>query len=180
MDLLQPARAFCHACGRTVSEDGGDGGVVCLIVSGVDELGSRYNTHVAAVVAIGVFVVSTPLAVRFTVATMTTGATGPFEMRPTYGYTLLAVLVHYTYPCKSSLVRRVCEQNMHTFQVDKFGSRLSRLQVQRQHTYNQPNAGTTTLPTSRRSYDCLSRFANTMVCPVRLCLPTYWWNSVSC
>ena len=50
--------------------------MVCLIVSGVDELGSRYNTHVAAVVAIGVFVVSTPLAVRFTVATMTTGATG--------------------------------------------------------------------------------------------------------
>lgn len=98
MDLLQPARAFCHACGRTVSEDGDEGGVVCLIVSGVEELYARYNTHVAAVVAIGVFVVSTPVAVRFTVATMTTRATGPFEMRPTYWYLLLAVVVDYTYP----------------------------------------------------------------------------------
>ena len=69
-----------------------------MIVSGVEELYARYNTHVAAVVAIGVFVVSTPVAVRFTVATMTTRATGPFEMRPTYWYLLLAVVVDYTYP----------------------------------------------------------------------------------
>ena len=54
MDELQPEQVFSHAYDRTVSEDGDDSDAICLVVSGVAELYARYNTHVAAVVTIGV------------------------------------------------------------------------------------------------------------------------------
>ena len=54
VDELQPEQVFSHAYDRTVSEDGDDSDAICLVVSGVAELYARYNTHVAAVVTIGV------------------------------------------------------------------------------------------------------------------------------